>query len=192
MPREGRFCWKGRVNGQIHNRLRPITPNMKKRIIAIAVLLSTAAYILPLIIAQADTTTTAATNSAAPLVVAPAPKVLDLRITAYASVPDETDDTPFITANGTFVHDGIVATNLLPFGTQIMIPALFGDKVFIVEDRMAPYFKTSVDIWMPSVEKALFFGVHRAQIVILPMESTLSYTATSTSLSTSILAVATK
>jgi len=51
-------------------------------------------------------------------------------LTGYSSTFAQTDDTPFITANGTYVHDGIVANNGLPFGTQIKIPDIYGDKVF--------------------------------------------------------------
>ncbi len=93
--------------------------------------------------------------------------ILYLRVTAYASTPDETDDTPFITANGTEVRDGIVATNILPFGTEVMIPALFGNKVFTVEDRMAPKKKNAMDIWMPSKAKALYFGANYANVMVL-------------------------
>ena len=57
-------------------------------------------------------------------------------VTAYSSSVWETDDTPYITAAGTWVRDGIIANNYLSFGTKIRIPQLFGDKVFIVEDRM--------------------------------------------------------
>lgn len=60
-------------------------------------------------------------------------KILPMRITAYSSSVDETDGTPFITANGARVRDGIVATNLLPFGTKIKIPSLFGGKVFVLK-----------------------------------------------------------
>jgi 3D (Asp-Asp-Asp) domain-containing protein len=153
---------------------------MKKRIIAVAALLSIAAYILPFVVTKAGS------DPVAPNTVPGAPKVLNLRITAYASVPEETDDTPFITANGTFVHDGIIATNLLPFGTQVMIPALFGNKVFVVADRMAPYFKKSVDIWMPSVGKALYFGVHYAQVVVIPAGPTLTISVPTNAAATSV------
>jgi 3D (Asp-Asp-Asp) domain-containing protein len=145
---------------------------MKKRIIAIAALLSVAAYILPFAITNAGSNPT--NNADLP----GAPTVVGLRITAYASVPDETDSTPFITANGTYVHDGIVASNMLPFGTRIMIPSLFGKKVFTVEDRMAPRFSQDVDIWMPSVGKAVYFGVHYAQVVIIPPGPSLTQVAT--------------
>ena len=94
-----------------------------------------------------------------------------LWVTAYSSSPDETDDDPFITANGKFVRDGFAATNILPFGTKIKIPSLFGDKIFTIEDRMH-YRKTNVvDIWMESKEKALKFGAHYVEVIILPSES---------------------
>jgi len=88
-------------------------------------------------------------------------------ITAYSSTPEETDDTPFITAMGTTVRDGIIATNLLPFGTKVTIPKLFGNKVFVVEDRMHSRKKNNVDIWMDSKEDAINFGIAYADIVIL-------------------------
>lgn len=88
-------------------------------------------------------------------------------VTAYSSSPDETDDTPFTTASGKTVRDGIVATNLLPFGTKIQIPELFGNKVFVVEDRMHPRKTNVVDVWMPSKEDAIRFGAARTEIVIV-------------------------
>lgn len=99
------------------------------------------------------------------------PKVLAMRVTAYASTPDETDSTPFITASGLLVRDGIAATNHLPFGTQFTIPALFGDKVFTVEDRMSPRIKNTMDIWMPTRAAAILFGANYANIVILTPQS---------------------
>ena len=98
----------------------------------------------------------------------PALNALKVWITAYASVPEETSDHPFITASGEHVRDGIVASNFLPFGTQIEIPALFGNKVFVVEDRMNEKYSTRVDIWMPTVIDAVDFGIRNATIVILP------------------------
>ena len=63
-------------------------------------------------------------------------KTIQVIVTAYSSTPDQTDDTPFITASGKSVADGIIASNLFPFGTKIRIPKLYGDKIFTVEDRM--------------------------------------------------------
>ena len=88
-------------------------------------------------------------------------------LTAYSSSVDETDDTPFITASGQHVRDGIVATNFLPFGTKIQIPSVFGDKIFVVEDRMAQRKQGIIDIWMPSKKEALRFGSLKADILIL-------------------------
>ena len=92
---------------------------------------------------------------------------VSMRVTAYSSSPDETDDTPFTTANGTEVHDGVVATNVLPFGTQIMMPEIFGNKVFTVEDRMAERIRNTVDIWMPTKAQARYFGARYTNIVIV-------------------------
>lgn len=82
-------------------------------------------------------------------------------VTAYSSTPDQTDSSPFITANGTYVYDGVVATNFLPFGTKVKFPEIYGDKIFTVEDRMASYNSHKMDIWMPSRQAALNFGVKR-------------------------------
>ena len=89
-------------------------------------------------------------------------------ITAYSSTVWETDSSPFITAAGTHVRDGIVAANTLPFGTKIMIPDLFGDKIFTVEDRMAPKNYHKIDIWFPTTNEARQFGIKQAQVLVLP------------------------
>jgi 3D (Asp-Asp-Asp) domain-containing protein len=88
-------------------------------------------------------------------------------VTAYTSDPAETSDHPLITASGHMVRDGIVAANFLPFGTKIQIPALFGNKVFVVQDRTNQKYSGRVDIWMSNVNKAIVFGIQHAQIVIL-------------------------
>lgn len=95
-------------------------------------------------------------------------KEIKVVMTGYSSTPEETDSTPFITANGTTVRDGIVANNLFPFGTRIRIPELYGDKVFVVEDRMnrrKGYYH--VDIWFSSKEEALNFGAQNTHIEVL-------------------------
>ena len=89
-------------------------------------------------------------------------------VTAYSSTIWETDDSPFVTAAGTWVKEGIVANNMLPFGTKIRIPELYGDKVFIVEDRMhwrKGYYH--VDIWFASYGEAKNFGAKRTFIEVL-------------------------
>ena len=88
--------------------------------------------------------------------------------TAYSSDVWQTDDTPFITANGTYVRDGIVANNLLPFGTRIRLPEIYGDKIFVVEDRMHSrkgYYH--VDIWQSTYTAAKNYGAQRTYIEVL-------------------------
>ncbi|HAU07594.1 MAG: hypothetical protein A2568_00080 [Candidatus Yanofskybacteria bacterium RIFOXYD1_FULL_44_17] len=87
--------------------------------------------------------------------------------TAYSSTVDQTDDTPFITASGTFVRDGVVATNFLPIGTRIKIPDLYGDKQFIVEDRMNSRYWYRVDVWFPNRESAMKFGLKKIKIEVI-------------------------
>lgn len=97
-----------------------------------------------------------------------ATKKIKVVITAYSSTPDQTDDTPFITASGKYVADGIVANNMLPFGTKIRIPDLYGDKIFVVEDRMNRRKSNyQFDIWFPEKQLAVNFGVKTAEIEIL-------------------------
>ena len=88
-------------------------------------------------------------------------------ITAYSSRVGETDDTPFMTAAGTKVRPGVVAANWLPLGAKIRIPALFGDQVFIVEDRMHSRMNGKVDVWFSSTDEALRFGTQVARVEIL-------------------------
>jgi len=95
-------------------------------------------------------------------------KEIRVVITAYSSSTWETDNEPFVTAAGTLVRDGIVANNYLPIGTKIRIPELYGDKVFVVEDRMN--WKKSnyhIDIWFPSYWEAKNFGAKRTYIEVL-------------------------
>ena len=96
-------------------------------------------------------------------------KRFHMYVTAYSSSEDETDSTPFITASGTRTRDGIVATNIFPMGTQVRIPELFGDKVFVVEDRMHRRFTDRIDVWMPSKWQALKFGKRAPAVEIVEL-----------------------
>lgn len=90
-----------------------------------------------------------------------------LFMTAYSSTEDQTDSTPFITAANTPVRDGVVAANFLPFGTKIRMPTLYGDKTFIVEDRMNERYPYRLDVWMESRAEALQFGLQVAPIEVI-------------------------
>jgi 3D (Asp-Asp-Asp) domain-containing protein len=102
----------------------------------------------------------------------PEPKVVrrisQVVVTAYSSTVFETDDTPHITALGTRTRDGIIANNLLPFGTRVRLPELYGNKIFVVEDRMnrrkGLY---HFDIWFPSYGEAKNFGAQNTSLEVL-------------------------
>lgn len=97
-----------------------------------------------------------------------APKAVHTRVvTGFSSTPEETDDTPFITASGAYVHEGTAAANWLPFGTKIRIPHLFGNKVFTVEDRMNARYSDRLDIWFPEKNQAKDFGMQTMRVEVL-------------------------
>jgi 3D (Asp-Asp-Asp) domain-containing protein len=87
--------------------------------------------------------------------------------TAYSSTPDQTDDTPFITASGTTVRAGVVAANFLPIGTRLRIPDYYGDTIFVVEDRMNERYDKRLDIWMETREQAIIWGLRYVAIEVL-------------------------
>ncbi|MEK7478585.1 MAG: hypothetical protein AAB626_01515 [Patescibacteria group bacterium] len=97
-----------------------------------------------------------------------ASRLIEVDLTAYSSTEDQTDSTPFIAASGKYVYDGMVATNFLPFGTKIKIPALYGDRIFTVDDRMNRRYQNRVDIWFADRESAMNFGLQRTVIEIVP------------------------
>lgn len=88
---------------------------------------------------------------------------------AYSSTVGQTDLTPCITALGTRVRPGIVATNILPFGTCLKVRGLEIDRVVRVEDRMNERYngKFIMDIWHPTKRQAREFGVRLLEIEVL-------------------------
>lgn len=98
----------------------------------------------------------------------PASKSVKVILTAYSSTPDQTDQTPFITSNGTYVYDGLIAANWLSYGSRVKFPELFGAKVFTVNDRMHPrYGAGRVDLWLDApLEEVKEFGVKRVVMEI--------------------------
>lgn len=92
-------------------------------------------------------------------------------MTAYNSEPGQTDDSPCITANGFNVcaHgiEDTVAANFLPMGTKVKIPDHFGDRVFIVRDRMNVRYQNRIDVWMLKRTDALKFGVKVARFEVV-------------------------
>ena len=103
-------------------------------------------------------------------------KTYNVRATAYSSTPDQTDDTPCHTATNYNVCIGdknVIAANFyinglrVPFGTLVRIPDVYGDKVFVVEDRMNARYTNNIDIWFPARNLALEFGIQSVTIEIV-------------------------
>jgi len=92
-------------------------------------------------------------------------------ITAYNSISSQTDGAPCLTANGfNLCEHGIedsIAANFLKFGTKVRIPELFGDRVFVVRDRMHKRHVSKIDVWMLDYDDAKKFGVKIAKIEVL-------------------------
>lgn len=92
-------------------------------------------------------------------------------MTAYNSEVGQCDDSPCITANGFNVcKHGIedtIAANFLRFGTKIRIPDVFGDRVFVVRDRMNQRYQNKIDVWMKDKSDAMQFGVKVAKIEVV-------------------------
>lgn len=92
--------------------------------------------------------------------------------TGYSSSIHETDDTPFTTASNTRTRLGVLALSrdLLKRYTPDA-PFSFGDRVhingvgeFIVEDSMNARWDNRADVWFPTREDALEFGVQEVYL----------------------------
>ena len=81
--------------------------------------------------------------------------------TAYSSDPRQTDDTPCTPAMGGFNlcenfekygTEDAIANNCLRLGTVVKFPEMFGDREFVVRDRMnSRYDCHRIDFWIASV-----------------------------------------
>lgn len=98
--------------------------------------------------------------------------------TAYNSLANQTDSTPFITATGTRTRPGVVAMSrdmlrIFPYGTRVRIEDLSGrypglkNRVFIVEDTMHARKRNQVDIWMRSYRDAMNYGRRQVRITAI-------------------------
>ncbi len=93
-------------------------------------------------------------------------KIMMVTVSAYSSAKNQTDNTPYKTAYNTFVRDGIVAANFLPVGTVVRFSEKFGDKFFVVEDKMDERYGLHADIWMSKYEDAKNFGLQYLEMEI--------------------------
>ncbi len=100
----------------------------------------------------------------------------NVRATGYSSTPDQTDSTPCIGASGYNICTGdenVIAANFsingqrVALGTLVRIPDIYGDKVFVIEDRMNSRYKNNIDIWFPERSSALHFGSQKVKIEVI-------------------------
>lgn len=85
------------------------------------------------------------------------------QVTAYTSSVEETDDTPFISADGNHVYDGLIACpRRIPFGTPVIIEG----REYKCGDRMHPRFDHRFDIWVATKAEAYEWGVREVVVAI--------------------------
>lgn len=99
--------------------------------------------------------------------------VCNCQFTSYRSVKEQTDDSPFITATGEFVHSSGVAISRdlhIKYGGTIR----YGDILLIedygfrvVNDLMAVRHKNSVDIWVKTYEEEKAVGVQNKKVWLI-------------------------
>lgn len=179
--KEGFFNLTGIMISQINKSIKSLQQDFKNKIKPLFLLFSVFVFSFP----QATTSQTLVENSqlgpipeqsirayydgpTLPEIPArPADRIMYIVVTAYNSEVGQTDNTPFITAFGTEVRDGIVATNFLPKGTIVRFPEKFGDKEFVVEDRMNSRYYYHMDIWMADRSAAIQWGAKFLKMEIL-------------------------
>lgn len=84
-------------------------------------------------------------------------------VTAYTSSPEETDDSPYISADGRAVYVGLIACpRKFPFGTVVVI----GEDTYKCGDRMAKRFDHRFDIWKQTKEEAYKWGIRTVSVGI--------------------------
>ena len=99
-------------------------------------------------------------------------KTLTVTVTAYNSVPAQTDGSPCIAANGADIcklhaQGDYTCAAALPFNTHLSIP---GFGVCTVRDRLAPRFAHRVDIHMggaDSIARARAWGKRQLTVTII-------------------------
>ncbi len=96
--------------------------------------------------------------------------------TGYTASPEQTDDSPCVAASGYNICTGdenVIAANFyvngkrVPFGTLVRIPSVYGDKLFVVEDRMNSRYHNNIDILFSDIHEARLFGAQRHNIEIV-------------------------
>jgi 3D (Asp-Asp-Asp) domain-containing protein len=92
----------------------------------------------------------------------------DMTVTSYRSVPEQTDDSPFITSIGERTHKGGVAVSqdllksgVVKYGDIIYVEG-YGFK--IVNDTMNPRHKNHIDLWVENYAQEKAVGVRKLHV----------------------------
>lgn len=89
-------------------------------------------------------------------------------VSAYTSSEEETDSTPYITADGTDlreVYECVVASNDHEFGTKLAIENL---GICTVHDRMNSRYTNAIDVYMGNdKQRALEFGRKELSYIVI-------------------------
>ena len=95
---------------------------------------------------------------------------ISVPVTAYNSLPGQTDSTPCITANGFNLcqnnQQNVIAANFLKFGTKVRFPDYDPDTIYTVQDRMNARYAYRADIWMQNRDQAKQFGIKTLKMEI--------------------------
>ena len=102
---------------------------------------------------------------------------LTVELTAYNSVPAQTDSTPNVTASGAEAAPGTVAVSRdllgrFPYGSEVVVLSVSGpacggyvpDTPLTVADTMNARIRNHVDVWLETTEQAQNWGRCRADI----------------------------
>lgn len=94
-----------------------------------------------------------------------------VKVTSYRSIPAQTDDSPWITSNGhrtsqegIAVSQDLLKRGIACYGDVVMVP---GVGYRVVNDVMAVRHKTSMDVWMLTLEDERRFGVRRLDVQVI-------------------------
>ena len=91
-------------------------------------------------------------------------------ITAYNAVPEQTDDTPCISASGLDVCNTdkkICASNEFPFGTLLLIE----NEVWEVQDRTNSRYSYRIDLLVSDYDDAMQWGNRTLEVIIIIIEN---------------------
>lgn len=101
---------------------------------------------------------------------------IKVEVSAYNLVPGQTDSTPCRGATGEDLCQpsmrNTIATNGLPFGTEVIIPSIDPYMVWVVRDRMNARYDTNIDVMVQgtdasAIAEARQIGRRTREIIIL-------------------------